>query len=144
MCRASNMVISCPSLTRSAATVKPAGPAPITATFLPVGSAFGGITAPFSRSQSARKRSRRPMLTGSPILPMTHLLWHCTSCGQTLPQTAGRAFLVLMAAMPSAYFFSLMHLMNVGIGTSTGQPVRHIGFGQQRHLAASSCASASV
>ena len=106
--------------------------------------ALGGSWAPLVRSQSARKRSKRPMLIGSPILPMMHLLWHCTSWGQTRPQTAGNAFLVLMAFMPSAYFFSLMALMNVGIGTSTGQPVLHIGLGQQRHLLASSRASASV
>ena len=66
-CNASNIVISCPSFTRSAATVNPAGPAPITATFLPVDGAFGGSWAPLSRSQSAKNRSSRPMLIGHPF-----------------------------------------------------------------------------
>ena len=28
------------------------------------------------------------MPTGSPLMPRTHLLSHCVSCGQTRPQTA--------------------------------------------------------
>ena len=47
---------------------------------------FGGVLM----CQSATKRSRRPMPTGSPLMPRTHLLSHWVSCGQTRPQTAGR------------------------------------------------------
>jgi hypothetical protein len=75
---------------------------------------------------------------------MMHLAWHWDSCGQTRPQTAGSAFFDFMIAMPSAYFFSFTHFMNVGIGTSTGQPVTHCGFGHDRHRLASSNASSSL
>ena len=54
-------------MARSPATVKPAGPAPMTATFLPVGGGRGGIlTVPLSLSKSEAKRSRLPMATGTP------------------------------------------------------------------------------
>ena len=44
----------------------------------------------FSRCQSATKRSRRPMPTGSFLMPRVHLPSHWLSWGQTRPQTAGR------------------------------------------------------
>ena len=49
-----------------------------------------GAVWTFSRCQSATKRSRRPMPTGSFLMPRVHLPSHWLSCGQTRPQTAGR------------------------------------------------------
>ena len=57
--------------------------------------ASAGISVLFSRCQSATKRSRRPMPTGSPLMPRTHLLSHWLSCGHTRPQTAGSALVVV-------------------------------------------------
>ena len=68
----------------SAATVNPAGPEPTTATLLPVGAAgVGTVVLLLFRSQSATKRSRRPIATDFStdfsILPTVQKLWHCFS-----------------------------------------------------------------
>ena len=39
--------------------------------------------------RSATYRSRRPMATGSPLMPRTQFFSHWVSCGQTRPHTAG-------------------------------------------------------
>ena len=72
------------------AQVRPLGPEPITATLWPLETGLAGASCTLALCQSATKRSRRPMPTGSPLMPRTHLLSHCVSCGQTRPQTAGR------------------------------------------------------
>jgi len=65
---------------RSPATVRPAGPPPITATFLPVGARISGISSlACSASQSARKRSRRPIAICPPFFTRTHVSSHCSS-----------------------------------------------------------------
>ncbi len=138
------MTTSCPSLARSAATVNPAGPAPTTATFLPVDCGFSVTLTPLSLSQSATHLSNLPTLMGSPIFPKMHFCWHCSSCGQTRPQIAGRAFFSLIFFAASSYFPSLRSLMNSGIGTPTGQPDTHCGFGHCRQRLASSQACSSV
>ena len=61
----------------------------MTATLWPFGAGAWGCPSACSRCQSATKRSRRPMPTGSPLMPRTHLPSHWVSCGQTRPQTAG-------------------------------------------------------
>ena len=65
---------------------------------MPLLSGFSGILLTFSRYQSATKRSSRPMATGSPFTPRTHLLSHWDSCGQTRPDRAGRAFVEVMTS----------------------------------------------
>ena len=51
LCNASNIVTSWPNFMRSAAQVRPPGPEPMTATFLPVGDGFSDIAiSPDSRS----------------------------------------------------------------------------------------------
>ena len=84
------MVTSYPLRARSPAQVRPAGPAPMTAALWPLGVGRAGFSWALRMCQSATKRSRRPMATGSPLMPRTHLLSHWVSCGQTRPQTAGR------------------------------------------------------
>ena len=54
---------------RSPAQVRPAGPEPMTATFLPFFCAAGVGLIPFSLAQSATKRSSLPMEMGSPLKP---------------------------------------------------------------------------
>jgi len=137
-CRASYMVTSCPRRIRSPATVIPAGPDPMMATFFPVAKASSGISIFSCRaSHSAANLSRRPMATGAPFLCSRHSTSHCSSCGQTLPHTAGRqffAFRILMAPLKSS---SAIHFTNPGISISTGQPLTHSDFLQSRHLRAS-------
>ncbi len=58
-------------------------------------------------------------------MPRMQFFWHCLPCGQTRPQTAGRAFLDLIMDIPSSYFPWVIMSMNCGMGTSTGQPFWH-------------------
>ncbi len=82
---------SYPNFARSPAQVTPAGPEPITATFLPfVFSGFSG-EIPFSLAQSATNLSNFPIEIGSPFIPRIHTPSHWLSCGHTRPHTAGRA-----------------------------------------------------
>ena len=104
----------------------------------------GGSMGPWLASQSARKRSSRPMATGSPFLPSTQFLSHCSSCGQTRPQTAGSAFVRLIFLMPAAQSPSAMQSMKPGMSMPTGQPSTHPGFLQARQRAASWRARSSV
>ena len=67
----------------------------------------GGVTdLPFFRSQSAAKRSRRPMETAFSRLfkdfPTVQVDWHWTSWGQTLPQIAGKRLLSRRIARASS------------------------------------------
>ena len=129
LCSASKIVTSCPIWTRSPATVSPAGPAPTTATRLPVGAPIPGIsTFPVTRSKSATNRSRRPMATGSPFFPRTHGISHCSSWGQTRPHTAGSALVSLIFLAASMNFPLATRSMNSGIWTLTGHPFTHCGF----------------
>ena len=80
---------------RSPATVRPDGPEPTTATFLPVGAALGGkltgTVLPLVVGDRNVRGCRWPR--AAPFLPTMHLPSHWISCGQTRPQTAGREFL---------------------------------------------------
>jgi len=101
LCSASKIVTSWPARRTSAATVRPAGPEPTIATFFPVDAAISGTSAsPCAVSQSAAKRSSLPIWTALStllrLLPTTQAFWHCSSCGQTRPQTAGRMFVSLI------------------------------------------------
>ena len=125
--------------------MRPAGPEPTTATRLPFGA--GGVGAwgvPCSASQSARKRSSRPIASGSPFLPRMQSFSHCSSCGQTRPQTAGSAFFSLMVRMPAAKSPSATSPTKPGMSIPTGQPSTHPGFLQRRQREASSRASPAV
>src|SRR4030042_1049663 len=122
------MVTLCPNLCRSAAQVNPAGPEPITATFLPVGGGrFGdeSSSAICSRSQSATYLSSLPMAIGAPFLDSVHTCSHCDSCGQTRPHMPGKAFLPFITLTDSGMSLSRIAFMNSGISTFTGQPTTH-------------------
>ena len=64
------------------------------ATFLPTDGVCSGVFMPCSLSQSAAKRSRRPMATGSPVLVSMHFCSHCSSWGHTLPPVSYTHLLV--------------------------------------------------
>ena len=100
--RASKIVTSYPSFARSDAHARPAGPLPITAILWPFAGAISGFTPPFSRLQSATKRSSFPIATGSPFTPRIQLPSHCVSCGHTRPQIAGRDESSAMTAAAAA------------------------------------------
>ena len=77
-------------LARSPATVRPAGPLPITATLprLPVEGGSGFKL--FSWAKSAMNISKLPISMPCLFLAKTQCASHWRSCGHTLPQMAGR------------------------------------------------------
>ena len=123
----------------SPATVRPAGPAPMTATFLPVAASTGGSSVEPSM-ESAAKRSRRPMETGSPLMPMTHLISHCFSWGQTRPQTEPRGELCLMTRAAPWGSPLTISMRKAGMSMLTGQPSMQAGCLHMMQRAASSLA----
>ena len=68
------------------------------------------------------------MATGSPFLPRIQRDSHCTSCGQTLPQIAGRLFLSFMIRTAFAISPERTASINSGIETSTGTAFHAFGF----------------
>ena len=138
---ASKRTTSAPFEARSAAQVSPEGPLPITATLLPFFLISFGASEFFLSAISAQYLSSAPMATEPPSLAfLMHIASHCFSCGQTLPQMAGRLLVCFMISAAARGSPHLKADMNCGIFTDTGQPFTHCGFLQFRHLCASSIA----
>src|SRR5574344_1698117 len=74
---------------------------------------------------------------GSFILRCMHLLSHCFSCGQTRPQTAGRAEVFFNTFAAARNWPRSMFLMNEGMLMFTGHPSTHEGLAQSRQRFAS-------
>ncbi len=83
------------------------------------------------------------MATGSNFTPSVQTFSHCSSWGQTRPQTAGNELVSLMHRAASPYFPSEIRPMNPGMSTLTGQPATQGFFGQCRQRDASSRAVCS-
>lgn len=82
----SKIVTSIPARASHILAVIPAGPAPTIATFSPI--CFGFWTSryqPFSIAISPIALSISPIETGSPLIPLTQLPWHCFDLGQIFP-----------------------------------------------------------
>ena len=131
-------------MARLPAHERPEGPAPITATRCPFFSIFFASVFTFFICQSATKRSRRPIPTDSPFIPRTHFDSHCVSCGQTLPQTAGRELVSVIILYAPSKSPSATRAINSGICTATGHPATHGRVLQLRQRFASSIACSSV
>ena len=85
------------------------------------------------------------MATASlPIFKWIHLLSHCFSCGQTRPQTAGRALVSFKVLAASKNSPRSIFLIKVGILIFTGHPCIQVGFGQSRQRSASCIACSFV
>src|SRR5208283_2934072 len=82
-------------------------------------------------------RSRRPMAIGAPLPLRRQPPSHCSSCGQTRPETAGSKFFLLIILIAAAKSPSATHLTKLGISTSTGHFDTHFGFLQFRQRLAS-------
>ena len=80
---------------------------------------------------------------GSFILRWIHLDSHCFSCGQTRPQTAGRALVFFSTRAASRNSPRSIFLMNPGILIPTGHPCIHDGLAQSRQRLASVSACSS-
>ena len=137
---ASKIVTLWPSFASSPATVRPAGPAPTTATFLPVRAGMAGArTSPCCELRPSRRRSARACRWRSarPSCARTHTASHCSSCGHTRPQMPGRLFFSLSFLTAPRKSPTAMSRMNPGMSISTGQPATHGAFLHCRHLSAS-------
>jgi hypothetical protein len=99
---------------------------------------------PLSRSTSATNRSRRPIENWIAFFAYKQFFWHCSSCGQTRPQMAGKLFFSLIFLIAPVRSFCFISLMKAGISTPTGQPSTHFGFAQFSHRDASAMACSSV
>src|SRR5665647_716546 len=80
------------------------------------------------------------MATGSCFTPRTQSISHCSSCGQTRPQTAGKLVVSLSLAMAPAGSPAWMSWTKAGMSMPTGQPSTHLGFLHSRQRLASSMA----
>src|SRR5271157_3208938 len=82
-------------------------------------------------------RSRRPIAIGA-FLPLRRQPpSHCSSCGQTRPETAGSKFFLLIILIAVEKSPSATHLIKLGISTSTGHLDTHFGFLQFKQRLAS-------
>ena len=140
---------SCPAFAQSAAAVMDAGPDPMTATFRPVfGAQVTGSSVPEVRARSAQKRSTRPIATALSTsfmsLPIVQNFWHCFSCGQTRPQTAGRSDVSLMTRSAPAKSPAAAFARKPGMLIATGQPCMQGFEGHCRQREASRCAISAV
>ena len=136
-------------MAQSAAHVIDAGPEPMTATFRPVlGAHVTGSSVPLSRARSAQKRSTRPMATALSTslstLPIVQNFWHCFSCGQTRPHTAGRSDVLRMIFSAVAKSPSAAAARKPGMSIATGQPCMHGFVGHWRQRDASVFAISAV
>jgi len=99
---------------------RPAGPAPITATRLPV-----GVTLPMSgrqpvaRAVSTMYFSTAPMVT-APNSSSVQLPSHRRSCGHTRPQTSGSGLVVWHRVAASWMRFSWTSCSHCGMALWTG------------------------
>ncbi len=89
----SKTVTVCPALLSCAAAESPAGPEPMTATFLPVRFAGGSATTqPSSQPWSMMATSMFLIVTGGSLMPSTHEPSH--GAGQTRPVNSGKLFVL--------------------------------------------------
>ncbi len=90
---------------------------------------------------SPTKRSRRPIPTDSIFLLMMHCASHCVSCGQTRPQTDGKAFDSRITARAPLKSRTSTCRMKRGMSIDTGQPETQAGFEHWMQRSASPRAS---
>ena len=96
----------------------------------------GTSKPPFSRSQSATKRSSLPMLTDFSVdlsaVVTAHTIWHWSSCGHTRPQMAGRRLRSRTVATAPWKSPSATWRTKRGMSIPTGQPEMHLAFGHSQ------------
>ena len=83
------------------------------------------------------------MPTDSTFFAITHCASHCDSCGQTRPQTEGKAFASLMTSRAPSKSRTTTCLMKRGMSIDTGQPETQVGFAHWMQRSASPRASSS-
>ncbi|MNI47625.1 hypothetical protein D3C73_1021550 [compost metagenome] len=87
----SNTTTLCPLLFKESAVASPAGPEPITATFLPLLTLGGsGFINPSSNALSIIDLSFSFIVIAGPLIPAVHAASH--GAGHTLPVNSGKLF----------------------------------------------------
>lgn len=98
----------------------PAGPAPITATRLPVGcTSLRSGRQPLASAVSTMYFSTAPMVT-APNSSSVQLPSHRRSCGHTRPQTSGSGLVEWHSAAASSMRFSCTSCSHCGMALCTG------------------------
>ena len=122
--RASSSTTSCPSIARRWAQERPAGPAPTTATRLPVGSARAKGWPCRAISASVAKRWSRPISTGLPsAISRTQASSQSSSVGQTRAHMPPRMFWSKIVRAAASGTPDWISRMNSGMSIVVGQAV---------------------
>ena len=137
---ASKTSTSNPCLASSAAQLKPAGPEPITATFVPLAGLFSRGEKSMFQLCSIRARWIAPILMGSPMPVALHSFSHSSGVGQSTPQAPPRMLFCLIVLMAPVTFFSRSFLINVPGSVFAGHPAEQGASWQRRQRFASAIA----
>ena len=122
LARASISTTSWPSIASRCAQASPAGPAPTTATRLPLGAARGNGCPPFAISASVAKRCSRPISTGRPsAASRTQASSQSVSVGQTRAHMPPRMFWARMVRAAAFGGAAAISRMNSGMSIEVGQ-----------------------
>ena len=96
----SNTVTLCPARFSCWAQARPAGPPPITATFLPLRTGgTSGLIQPMAKPLSTIDTSCSLIVTGGSLMPSTHEFSH--GAGQTRPVNSGKLLVACSAVSAS-------------------------------------------
>ncbi len=126
LARASNRDTSWPSTASRCAQASPAGPAPTTATRLPVGAARSNGCTPAAISVSVAWRCRRPISTGRPSASIrTQASSHSVSVGHTRAHMPPRMFCSKMVRAAASGVPVWICRMKSGMSISVGHAAMH-------------------
>ena len=126
----------------TSAQASPAGPAPITATRLPVAVTWlKSGRQPLSKAASTMYFSTAPMVTAPKPSSSVQLPSHRRSCGHTRPHISGSGLVVWHSAAASSMRFSCTSCSHCGIALCTGHFQLQYGLPQSRQRPAWCCAS---
>src|SRR3989344_606020 len=143
----SNTVTAWPTRRSCCAVASPAGPEPMTATFLPVCLVGGsGLIQPCCQAWSMIASSMALIVTGSSLMPSTHAPSH--GAGQTVPVNSGKLLVACSRSMASGRWLRYTRSFQSGMMLPSGQPWWQNGMPQSMQRAPcffnSSSASGSI
>ena len=134
----SNTTTACPARVSCWAAARPAGPEPITATFLPVRTDGGtGTTQPSSHARSTISTSTCLMVTGSWLMPSTQA--PSQGAGHRRPVNSGKLLVACRRSMASRQRSRYTRSFQSGMRLPSGQPLLQNGMPQSMHRDACVC-----
>lgn len=134
-----------PLRTSTSAQPRPAGPAPITATRLPVGTTFDmSGRQPMAKAVSVMYFSTEPMVTAPKPSARVQAPSHRRSCGHTRPQTSGRVLVWWLSSAAARMLPSETSFSQLGMKLCTGHFHSQYGLPHSRQRCACSVACAGL